>query len=101
MKYIYFFEKIFLKQNATFFGKNALFKKSINFIQNLLNFKNYPKLTQVKSFMEHLPNILFASMTGSGSSIVGYFLLKNEAINAVKLFKKKYKNYWCITSKTI
>ena len=51
--------------------------------------------------MEHLPNILFARMTGSGSSILGYFLTKNSAIYAAKLFKKKYKNYWCIASKTI
>ena len=64
-------------------------------------FKKYPKLKQVKSFMEALPNIQFARMTGSGSSILGYFLSKNSAINASKIFKKKYKNYWCITSKTI
>ena len=51
--------------------------------------------------MEGLPNIEFVRMTGSGSSIVAYFLSKNSAINAAKLFKKKYKNYWCITSKTI
>ena len=64
-------------------------------------FKKYPKLKKVKSFMEELPNIQFARMTGSGSSILGYFLSKNSAINASKIFKKKYKNYWCITSKTI
>ena len=51
--------------------------------------------------MEDLPNILFARMTGSGSCIVGYFMSINSAKNAEKLFKKKYKNYWCITSKTI
>jgi len=64
-------------------------------------FKYHPKLKQVKSFMEVLPNIQFVRMTGSGSSLVGYFLSKNSAINGAKLFKKKYKNYWCITSKTI
>ncbi len=64
-------------------------------------FKQFPKLQQVKSFMESLPNIQFVRMTGSGSSLLGYFLSKNSAINGVKLFKKKYKNYWCITSKTI
>ena len=64
-------------------------------------FKYYPKLFRVKSFMESLPNIEFVRMTGSGSSILGYFLTKNSAINASKLFKKKYKNYWCIISKTI
>ena len=64
-------------------------------------FRNYPKLIKVKLFMERLPNILFVRMTGSGSSMIGYFLTKNSAINAANLFKKKYKNYWCITSKTI
>ena len=64
-------------------------------------FKYYPKLKQVKSFMEGFHNIRFVRMTGSGSSILGYFSSKNAAINASKLFKKKYKNYWCITSKTI
>ena len=51
--------------------------------------------------MQSLPNIRFARLTGSGSAMLGYFSSKNEAINAAKLFKKKYKNYWCITSKTI
>ncbi len=64
-------------------------------------FLKYPKLNQVKLFMEGLQNICFVRMTGSGSSILGYFLSENSAINAAKLFKKKYKNYWCITSKTI
>ena len=64
-------------------------------------FKLYPKLFYVKSFMESMPNVEFVRMTGSGSSILGYFLSKNSAKNAAKLFKKKYKNYWCIVSKTI
>ena len=64
-------------------------------------FKNYPKLKIIKLFMQSLPNIRFARLTGSGSAMLGYFSSKNEAINAAKLFKKKYKNYWCITSKTI
>ena len=64
-------------------------------------FKYHPKLKQVKSFMEVLPNIQFVRMTGSGSSLLGYFLSKNSAINGAKLFKKKYKNYWFIASKTI
>jgi len=63
--------------------------------------KYYPKLKQLKSFMEGFENILFVRMTGSGSCILGYFSTKNAAINAAKLFRKKYKNYWCITSKTI
>ena len=79
-------------------------------MQNVVNLQNdlekvafshYPKLKNVKFFMQKLPNISFVRMTGSGSCIVGYFLLKNQAIKAAKLFKKKYINYWCITSKTI
>ncbi len=64
-------------------------------------FKYYPKLLKLKYFMQSLPNMQFVRMTGSGSCIVAYFLSKNSAINAAKIFKKKYKNYWCITSKTI
>ncbi len=71
-----------------------------NDLENVV-FKKYPKLAKIKLFMELMPNILFARMTGSGSSMLGYFLTKNSAINAAKLFKKKYKNYWCIISKTI
>ena len=86
------------------------FKKSYFSLTNLLKlqndlekivFKKYPQFKKVKLFMESLPNICFVRMTGSGSSMLGYFLSENSAINAAKIFKKKYKNYWCITSKTI
>ena len=40
-------------------------------------------------------------MSGSGSSIVLYLATKNNAKKAQKILKKKYKNYWCILSKTI
>ena len=85
-------------------------KKNYFYINNLIKlendlekvaFKKYPNLKKVKLYVEGLPNISFARMTGSGSSIVGYFLSKNSTINAAKILKKKYKNYWCITSKTI
>ena len=77
---------------------------NISKLQNDLEevvFKIYPKLLHVKSFMESMPNVELVRMTGSGSSILGYFLTENSAKNAVKLFKKNYKNYWCIISKTI
>ena len=94
------------------YSKKKLSKKIKNYfslpnIVNLQNdlekvaFKYYPVLKNVKIFMDKLPNVRLVRMTGSGSSIVGYFLLKNQAIKAAKLFKKKYINYWCITSKTI
>ncbi len=91
-------KKLLITRNNLFVFKNIL--KLDNDLEKVV-FNLYPKLFQIKSFMESLPNIQFARMTGSGSSILGYFLSKNSAINAEKLFKKKYKNYWCITSKTI
>ncbi len=94
------------------YSPKKLIKNKKNYFNliNMINLKNdleevvfklYPKLFYVKSFMENMPNVEFVRMTGSGSSILGYFLSKNSAKNAEKLFKKKYKNYWCIVSKTI
>jgi 4-diphosphocytidyl-2-C-methyl-D-erythritol kinase len=40
-------------------------------------------------------------MTGSGSSIVGYFNSKRACGNAYSQFKRKFTNHWCIISKTI
>ena len=78
-----------------------------NFLSDLRNdleepaFRKYPILKKVKIFMEKLDKILFVNMTGSGSTIVGYFISKNATLNAIKILKKKYKNYWCISSRTI
>tara|TARA_B100000965_G_scaffold123433_1_gene102132 strand:+ start:2119 stop:2967 length:849 start_codon:yes stop_codon:yes gene_type:complete len=84
--------------------RNYYSLKNVLKLQNDLEkvvLKKYPQLNQVKLFMQSLPKIQLIRMTGSGSSILGYFLTKNASKNAAKLFKKKYKNYWCITSKTI
>ena len=78
-----------------------------DFLCNLRNdleepaFRKYPILKKVKIFMEKLDKILFVNMTGSGSTIVGYFISKKATLNAIKILKKKYKNYWCISSRTI
>ena len=40
-------------------------------------------------------------MTGSGSVIVAYYQKKQDCELAKVQFKRKFKNYWCITSKTI
>ena len=89
----------FTKNKVSYFRISNI-KKMQNNLEKI-SFKYYPKLKKIKLFMEELPNIYFVRMTGSGSSLIGYFLSKNTAINAVKLLKKKYKNYWCIQSKTI
>ncbi len=95
-----YFSKPVFKNNK----RIALSYKSLSNLKNDLEkpaFKKYPKLKKIKIFMEKLDNILFANMTGSGSVIVGYFISKKTALNANKILNKKYKNYWCILSKTI
>jgi len=99
-KDVKYFSESFLKKNKI----SNLNKKIIINLKNDLEvpaFKKYSKLQKLKIFMEKLDNILFARMTGSGSTMVGYFTSKKSALNAVKILKKKYKNCWCILSKTI
>ena len=89
------------------FKKNKRTLINYNFLSNLRNdleepaFRKHPKIKKIKIFMEKLDKILFVNMTGSGSTIVGYFITKKAALNAIKILNKKYKNYWCILSKTI
>ena len=103
-------KKIF--KNIKSFSKPVLIKKknqllNVNHIVNLKNdlekvaFKKYPILFKIKQIMLNLPKVKFVRMTGSGSSLVAYFNSKKASLNAAKLLKKKYKNYWCILSKTI
>ena len=93
--------------SKSIFKKNRMVKPSRLFLSNLKNdlekpaFNKYPKLKKMKLIIENLNKILFVRMTGSGSVLVCYFGSKNIAINAQKMLKKKYKNYWCILSKTI
>tara|TARA_A100000164_G_scaffold75738_1_gene63802 strand:- start:29 stop:874 length:846 start_codon:yes stop_codon:yes gene_type:complete len=64
-------------------------------------FSKYDKLRKTKLFLEKLSTPAFVRMTGSGSALVAYFQSKETCENAKKEFIKKYKNYWCIASKTI
>ena len=77
---------------------------------NLINMKNslepivfnkYPKLKRIKLDLEKSSNPIFVRMTGSGSAIAAYFLSKERCEHAKKSVIKKYRNYWCIASKTI
>ena len=61
----------------------------------------YPKLKEIKLYLESFARPVFVRMTGSGSGMVAYFKSKERCLNAKKIFNKKYKNYWCIASKTI
>ena len=88
---------------------NRLKKKygNLKYLKNLNNdlekvaINLYPKLYIYKEYMLKLPMVSFVRMTGSGSSIIGYFTSKKASINASKILKKKFKNYLCISSKTI
>ena len=64
-------------------------------------FSLYPNLRKLKIFLSNTDQVKFVRMTGSGSTIVAYFSNKKSAINALKLAKKNFKNYWSILSKTI
>ena len=99
-------------KNIKNFSKPTFFKNSkrIFYINNLVNLKNdlenvvfkkYPIMLNIKEKMLNLPNVKFVRMTGSGSSILGYFSSKKAVINAAKILRRSYKSYWCILSKTI
>ena len=103
-------EKIY--KNIKSFSKPALNKNknklfSVSNIISLKNdlekvaFKKHPFLANIKRNMLNLPKVKFVRMTGSGSSLLAYFNSKKASLNAAKLLKRKYKNYWCILSKTI
>ena len=64
-------------------------------------FLKYPKLIRIKSYLENLKKPLFVRMTGSGSVIIAYYQSKRDCELAKVQFKRKFKNYWCKTSKTI
>tara|TARA_B100001029_G_scaffold179266_1_gene188190 strand:+ start:3641 stop:4477 length:837 start_codon:yes stop_codon:yes gene_type:complete len=64
-------------------------------------FKRYPILKKLKISLSKIDQVKFVRMTGSGSTIVAYFSNKKSAINALKLIKRNFKNYWSILSKTI
>ena len=80
---------------------------NLDYLKNLENslepiaFSKYNELGRIKLFLEKLSNPVFVRMTGSGSAMVAYFWKKQRCHYAKKQFNKKYKNYWCIASKTI
>jgi 4-diphosphocytidyl-2-C-methyl-D-erythritol kinase len=80
--------------------KNEFLKKMKNDLEKIA-FSEYPKLKILKNFLEKLSNIEFARMTGSGSAIIAYFSSFKKCKEAEKKVKKKFRNYWCKTSKTI
>ena len=94
------FEKTKLnKPNKNMFNLDYL--KKLNNSLEKVAFSKYSKLKEVKGFLENLSKPVFVRMTGSGSAIVAYFKSKEKCDKAKKIFNNKYRNYWCISSKTI
>ena len=90
----------FNKPNKKMFSFNYL-KKMSNSLEPIVLSK-YTKLKEIKLYLENLSTPpIFVRMTGSGSSLVAYFQSKEKCDNARKQFNRKYKNSWCIASKTI
>ncbi len=67
-------------------------------LEELIKITNTKK---IKLFLESINNPLFVRMTGSGSTIVAYYNSLKSCKLAKAKFKRKYKNYWCVTAKTI
>ena len=80
---------------------NFDYLKKMNNSLELIVFSKYPKLKKIKLYLENSLKPVFVRMTGSGSALIAYFQSKERCEYAKKKFNRKYKNYWCIASKTI
>ena len=94
------YSKSLYKKKKKFYFNKVNLAKSSNDLESVV-FKKYPKIKNLKEFLLTLPKINFVRMTGSGSAIVAYFNSKKAVYSATRIFRRKYKNYWYIISKTI
>ena len=94
-----FIKPKFNNPNKKMFNYDYL-KNTENSLEQIA-FSKYKKLKKIKLFLEGLYSPIFVRMTGSGSALVAYFHSKKRCNDAKKQFNRKYKNYWCIASKTI
>ena len=75
--------------------------KKLNNSLEKISLSKFPKLKNIKRFLEKSSNKSFVRMTGSGSAIVAYFKTKKLCDDVKKKFSRKYKNCWCKVAKTI
>ena len=94
-----FKKSIFNQSSKSMF--NLSFLKRMNNDLELIALNEYTKLNTLKKFLENLSNVEFVRMTGSGSAIIAYFKSYKMCKEAKKKVNKQFKNYWCITAKTI
>jgi len=95
----YFSKAKFNLPNQSMLNKDYL--KNLNNDLEVVAFRKYSKLKSIKLFLSSLSNVIFARMSGSGSSIAASFHSKNACRAALKQFKSQFNSYWSITSKTI
>ena len=103
-KKIYNKVKRYTKPRFNFVSKhmfNSKFLKKLNNDLELIALEKYPKLKDLKNFLEKLSNVEFVRMTGSGSAIIAYFYSDKKCKEAEKKVRNQFRNYWCKTSKTI
>jgi len=75
--------------------------KKFNNSLEAISLSKFPKLKNIKHFLEKSSNKSFVRMTGSGSAIVAYFKSQKLCDDVKKKFSRKYKNCWCKVAKTI
>ena len=92
---INFLDKFFKRTN------NLDYLKKMDNHLELIAFNKYPKLNSLKTFLGGLSKVCLVRMTGSGSTIVAYYNSLKSCKLAKAKIKRKYKNYWCVTAKTI
>ena len=94
-----FKKPIFNNPVKSMFNLDFLKKMNNDLEEIVLN--EYPKLNTLKKFLEKLSKVEFVRMTGSGSAIIAYFKSYKMCKEAKKKVKKQFRNYWCVTAKTI
>ena len=80
--------------NLSFREKNNFRIKNLKKLKNdleLVAIKKYPPLLKLKKTLNYLPNVNFVRMTGSGSTMIAYFLSKKTCFQAAKILKKNIK----------
>ncbi|MFL2879576.1 MAG: 4-(cytidine 5'-diphospho)-2-C-methyl-D-erythritol kinase [Candidatus Pelagibacterales bacterium] len=100
---IFSLNKVFSKKQFSKSKKNISKNIIFNSKNDLENsaFKAHPKLKQLKNQLINWKKAEFVRMTGSGSTLVMYFNSNETAKNALKTFKRRLNNSWCILSKVI
>ena len=103
-KEIYSGVKKFSKPKFSNLSKKMIsfdYLKKLDNSLEVISLSKFPKLKNIKYFLEKSSNKSFVRMTGSGSAIVAYFKSKKLCDYVKKKFSRKYKNCWCKVAKTI